>query len=261
MSPLRFTASPSPLNLVDLTFFAPNGWDEEQAKGVGFVACETLIGEEMLDCWIGGIDVKGSWEAPRDALSLSRLAEVVRRQVASIQNRLPARPWHALNTDEMPWTCLERQPEPAEDYLSQEDLFVAITPAPELMQSILSGVCFDSRRHSRCGEWFCFLKIDGSSGLGGSEFEDRDAIEEAANSLLRPSGLGAVIGGGTGLLYSYVELALTDVAKAWEALSIRLSVGNLPKRTWLLFHDSYYQSQWYGLYDDTPPPPMPDFEA
>lgn len=39
-------------------------------------------------------------------------------------------------------------------------------------------------------------------------------------------------------------------------MSIVLSDGHLPKRTWLLFHDVDLAAQWYGLYDDTPDPPL-----
>jgi hypothetical protein len=77
---------------------------------------------------------------------------------------------------------------------------------------------------------------------------------------LRPGELGSTVGGGTGLRYSYIELALTDVEQAWEQIGNILRAGHLPERTWLLFHDSDVRFQWRGLYDETPEPPMAPFE-
>ena len=31
---------------------------------------------------------------------------------------------------------------------------------------------------------------------------------------------------------------------------------NVPKRTWLLFHDSDCQAEWVGIWDDAPAPPI-----
>jgi hypothetical protein len=72
--------------------------------------------------------------------------------------------------------------------------------------------------------------------------------------------LGSVVGGGTGRRYSYIELALTDVEQAWQQMGVLLSNARLPKRTWLLFHDTDLSAQWHGLYDDTPNPPMPQLD-
>ena len=47
-----------------------------------------------------------------------------------------------------------------------------------------------------------------------------------------------------------------DVESAWDSIRLVLSKGGLPKRTWLLFHDADLAAQWYGVYDDTPDPPL-----
>ena len=71
------------------------------------------------------------------------------------------------------------------------------------------------------------------------------------NEALRPI---ASIGGGTGLRYSYIELALVDVDGAWPVLRNLLTQARLPNQTWLLFHDADLRGEWYGLYYDTPEP-------
>ena len=78
---------------------------------------------------------------------------------------------------------------------------------------------------------------------------------DAINELLIPDRLGCQIGGGTGLVYSYVELALTDVDAALRRIRQRLRAGRMPIRTWVLFHDSDLCGEWVGIYDDAPPPP------
>ncbi|HEY2252163.1 MAG TPA: hypothetical protein VGH74_13915, partial [Planctomycetaceae bacterium] len=134
------------------------------------------------------------------------------------------------------------------------------TPLPGVVQNALTGATFDSARFSRCGETFCYLKIDGSEGLDGSVFSDRGEIEDAINAVLRPAKLGSSIGGGTGRRYSYVELALVDVDRAWQEMRLVLQEGHLTPRTWLLFHDDERQYDWQGLYDDSPEPQMPERE-
>ena len=84
---------------------------------------------------------------------------------------------------------------------------------------------------------------------------DKAAIEDAIASTLGPRQLGVQVGGGTGLRYSYVDLALTDVVLAMEALRPVLRTGKLPQRTWLQFFDADLADEWLPLWDDTPPPP------
>jgi hypothetical protein len=128
-------------------------------------------------------------------------------------------PWHEIEiNDDSPCSVLEIESESMEDCANQEDLLVAITPYPDMLKNALAEAMFDSA--------------------------------------LRPLKLGAAVGGGTGQRYSYIELALTDVDRAWEEIRLILQDGHLPTRTWLLFHDEELSCQWRGLYDDSPSPPM-----
>ncbi len=114
---------------------------------------------------------------------------------------------------------------------------------------------FYSERYSRHGEIFCYLKLDGSGGLDEEKFPDRASIEDALNETLIPKCVGCVIGGGTGLLYSYIDLALADVDAAVPLILSRLRAGNINRRTWLLFFDACLGDEWIGVYDDSPVPP------
>lgn len=149
---------------------------------------------------------------------------------------------------------LELTPEEKSDYRRQDDLLVGTTAFLPMWQRAHSELPFASERFSRCGETFCYLKMDGGEGLDPQGFADRGEIEDALENALAKD-LGAVIGGGTGLRYSYVDLALLDVKKAVPAIREALRAGRLPKRSWLLFHDSALEAEWIGIWDDSPPPP------
>jgi hypothetical protein len=116
-------------------------------------------------------------------------------------------------------------------------------------------------RHSRVGEVFCYLKMDGSEERDGTAFGDRAEIEDALNDRLRPASLGCVLGGGTGLRYSYVDFALMNVEQAVKAIRDLLQQGNLSRRSWLLFHDTDWRYEWIGIWDDSPRPFLVDADG
>jgi hypothetical protein len=130
-----------------------------------------------------------------------------------------------------------------------------VTAERALIFATCSGVSFCSERFSRVGEMFCYLKIDGGDGLDAAHFGDRGDIEDGLDAALIPAELGCVVGGGTGKMYAYIDLALLDVLAAAEAIRTVLRKGNINRRTWLLFHDADLADEWIGIYDDTPAPP------
>ena len=256
-----FQADLGDFNRINLVFVCDRyQYDDADALGQMFVAAETLLGEETLDRWIGAIEVARVADDDLGPLNpLRDLSAVVEARIAVVRESLPPGPLCEIDLENGPWSLLELKPEEASDYPGQSDLFVAVTRFPELIQNATSDISFDSMRYSRCGERFCYLKIDGSQGLEETTFEDRGEIEEALNEQLRPTELGCVIGGGTGLRYSYIELALTDVDQAMVPIRKLLQAGNIPPRTWLLFHDADLQSKWLDVWEDAPAPPMPEF--
>jgi hypothetical protein len=114
---------------------------------------------------------------------------------------------------------------------------------------------FYSERYSRHGETFCYLKLDGKAELDEEKFPDRASVEDALNEILVPALAGCVISGGTGLRYSYIDLALADINAAVPLIKTRLRAGNIDRRSWLLFFDATLAEEWIGIYDDSPAPP------
>jgi hypothetical protein len=245
-------------NRIDLMFRSPvtEDEDDEEARGVAFVAAESLLGEQALDRWVGAIEVGATQKRARKTgtVALDRLKDTFDALVESIRDRLSPRPLREVAADAK-WSLLKLEPEQADDYPEQLDLFVSVTLDVDLWKAMHAHMPFASERFSRCGETFAYVKIDGSEGLGGSKFADRGEIEDALTEALAPDKLGMHIGGGTGVRYSYVDLALTDLARGVEVVRRTLQAGKVPNRTWVLFFDADLCGEWVGVYPESPEPP------
>jgi hypothetical protein len=259
-------AAPAKLNQIDLTWFLPPGMQvSDAAHEAVFVASELLLGEEVLDTWVGVLEVQArpasgffqtmlgrGVSSPTGDRALGSLAARAGALIGELQRALPSEPF--ATQDGPGGSVFKLEPRNQSDYAGQEDLFVGVSHgSPDLWQACHAPAPFSSRRFSRLGETFCYLKIDGVGGLAGSAFEDRHGIEEALDHALSPT-LGGVTGGGTGLRYSYVDLALLHLDAGLAAARACLQAGRLPKRSWILFHDAQWRDEWVGIYEETPPP-------
>jgi hypothetical protein len=267
---LKVNAARGAHHRIDLTYASPDfaGPEDHAAFDAAFVATETLLGEQRLNDWIGAIEMTvlprasglKSWfglgrrQSPR-FIELVRLREIVDALAGSICDQLPPTS-HCEWVEGASWTMWKLQPEKADDYSDQHDLFVGKSANPNQWAAAHSGQLFSSQRFSRCKETFCYLKVDESQGLDEERFADKSEIEDALDAVLKPDKLGCHIGGGTGLRYSYIDLALTDVPEGIRAVRERLRAGNVPKRSWIQFFDSDLAAEWVGIYEDSPPPPM-----
>ena len=255
---------------IDLCYAAPdvNGSDDQEALNAAFVATESLLGEELLDCWIGAVEVANLQdEADRRSASrpgtarparfmpLERLRDNVQALIASMREQLPERP-HFERMEGAEWTAWELTPGEDAEPFEQQDLLVARSVNPDLWMAAHSGFLFFSERFSRCGETFCYLKWDIRRGMGDARFKEKAELEDAVDEVLMPGRLGCTIGGGTGSRYSYTDLALVDVAGGIEAIRRRLREGNICKEAWIQFLDADLGAEWIGIYDDSPPPPI-----
>lgn len=256
---VQVQAAVGEFNRIDLLFSCSRFAEGDRAAfNTAFVATESLLGEELLNQWVGAIEVAREPAATEiQPASIRELLALVTERIDEAREALPAHPFCQLDNEEG-WSVFELKPDETAEYPQQQDLLVGTTLIPDMWGNALSGCAFHSARFSRWDERFCYLKIDGTEGLEGTAFADRGEIEDAMNERLRTECLGSVVGGGTGLQYSYIELALTDFDAAWPIIRSTLQAGNLPRRTWLQFHDDDLQTTWYGLWDDTVPPPLPE---
>jgi hypothetical protein len=250
-------------NLVDLTYYSPTtkSNEDQQAFSNALVATETLLGEELLDKWVGVIEVAPLADAdPESLVPLDRLGSEVDAAIAGIQGDLPASP-HFDRVEDATWSGFELEPQPADDYPAQSDMFVGKSANKALWIAAHVNEAFYDERFTRCQETFCFVKMDGSQALDEERFADTAELEDALDEGLRAERLGCQIGGGTGLRYSYVDLALADLERGIAAVRDRLRADDVPRRSWIQFFNSDLAAEWIGVYDDSPPPPMPAWDG
>jgi hypothetical protein len=256
-----FRATVNDLNAIDLLFLSRDYVSDEDAQALSdvFVASETLLGEEVLNRWIGAIEVAPWDHGPEEPQGIQNLKVEVDRLVNQVRSKLPACPYFRLPNDQK-WCLLKREAMNADEYPGRSDLFVGTSMIPAMWINAHRNQSLDSVRFSRQGEVFCYIKMDGSQGLDEEKFTSKSEIEDAIDSALRKAEVGCYIGGGTGLRYSYVDLALTDADRGVQIVKRVLRDGNIANRTWILFFDTDLQAEWVGIWEDTPPPPVGDAE-
>ena len=247
---------------IDLLWGFPSlrGADQELLMNAAFVATEVLMGEQVLDTWIGGIDLLDSANVGQTRpLPMDRAQSTVGALIRGAYEQLPTTRAADISVEEG-WHNFKLQPEPAEDYIGKSDLVVGSTRSIEVVQASFASGIFVSSCHSRMGEYFCYLKLDASDVPSEHVVEFRSNFEDALNPQLLQAGVGGCIGGGSGLRYSYIDLALTDVNRAVPIIRQVLAQGRAPLRSWLLFLDDDLAHEWVGVYPQTPEPPLPPEE-
>lgn len=252
---------------VDVSFRSRSFADipETQTDHAAFVAAETLLGEEALDRWVGLVEAErpGS-EAPparggeRRFLPLERLKPTFDAVVAATLEQLPPRPLHELDLmDSHPWTgyrCEALEQPEGSDYAARDDVFVGNTALVDVMQASRAPGFYPGR-FSRFGEIFGYLKIDHAEVAQKQWVEFRSRFEDALEPALRGAKAGCIYGAATGIAYSYIDLAVTDIKRGVDIVRQALRRLDVPTRSWLLFFDPEYADEWVGLRGDTPPPP------
>ncbi len=248
------------------------GEDDDVASATAFVTTETLLGEAVLDGWIGEISVrpltppkKGKATQPKKGkathpkaparLPLAKLARKVAEAIAKYQRTLPAKPARGIAAS-AEHSLFYGEPTAQSDYAEHGDALTFVTSRPDVWQAAQGGPRFASARFSRAGETFAYVKIDGSGDLSPMKFGDRAEVEIALGKALAKANAGGVFGGGTGLRYSYVGIALRDAKKGIAALRAALRAGKVPERSWILFFDAALREEWVGVYPKTPAPPV-----
>ncbi len=254
---VRFRLTLNDIHQVEVESLVKKKYPADKHQTTAFVALETLLGEEAMNRWVGRISHRVVTIFPFGSVSGSNLLGKFRVLMEKQKAMLPSQPWYE-ESDEQKWSLFEMKPDTsAEDFFFRDDQFTQVSAYTAMHKCAVNQMSFDSIRYSRHGEFFCFLKIDGIGGLPEWGFKDRGDIQDALEAVLRPARLGAVVGGGTGYRYSYIDLALTNVEDAVPLIRETLQRGGIPTRTWLLFLDEELANEWIGICPDTPSPPMP----
>lgn len=246
--PKRVSVTRGESNRIDLQFEGAGSPAEHC-----FIFTEAVCGEEVLDKWIGRLTVSEARDP--DAAPIEALCDAV----ASVRNGIlastPDRPWHEVRPtaqDQFDYAILEAVPDARSD-IPFADLITVVTPFAECAMA-MRGDSFYSCRFSRFSELFAYVAIPNAAIEQGRRAEWRQELEAEMDEAIAPSGLGAVIGGGTGLRLSYVYLALSQPEVAFPALRRALQSAGVHRDSCVLFPDADIACEWVGVYPKTRPP-------
>lgn len=261
----RFGARQSDHHFVDVSA-KPSGWKGKSAAVVGaFSAGEAILGERRAAIWLG--DMRGysssllgrlgralGRKEEMPALPLEAWRDAIESHIRSFLAELPSSPiYEKLDREAAEYAMYEcRAREGEADYPGRQDIVVGGSARMDITGALMMGGFF-SERYSRCGERFCYLKIE--SPLKSQPLEQRDELADPVDAALRANGLGCNFGAASGLRYWYIDLALTDAAAAVPLVRAILREQRVTRRAWLLFSDADWANEWVGIWPDSPRPP------
>jgi hypothetical protein len=252
-------------HLLDVVVYVPgfSGGRDPRASAAAHDAARCLLGERLLDDWIGTIDAEPAPRAgPLQVLNtdaaptfpLAELPAAISRAVEGLRAGLPELPAGGIARDG--WVLFETEPEAATDHAAQDDVALASSALPEMLKCFLEGMPFSSVRFTRGAERFAYLKIDANHMPFEQRIAERTRLEDALAARLGSRALGAVVGNGLGLRYLYVDLALVSAAaEPVEAVCEVARELGAAERSWLLFCDGDLAGEWQGVWPGSPPPP------
>lgn len=247
-------------NKIDINFYSTQNKLSEREEDnfyIALVAIGILCGEEILNKWLGNIDVVITNKIPKKKNHVSMLKETVDEAIASIKESLPLEPYYKI-IDQGKWALFkfERKSEALDEYPERSDILLENAFITQMLNNLLDEKSFDSIRFSKNDEIFVYLKIDGGDTSIEEMFENRKRIEEMISKTLIAESLGCRIGSAIGIKYYYIDLALTDVERSIEIIKEILRKENVPTKSWILFFDTDLMNEWIGVWGETPPPPI-----
>lgn len=235
--------------------------DQDSDLDAAHQLCNQLLGDRLLNHWVSNVS---TLPQPRPSplrllgadkqllpLDVHELRPSVEAAVRGIEQGLPDQPCHA-NCEHADWVmfdCAAEHEGAAEG--PAHDLMMACTMRPEMLKWHLQGGDFSSRRFSRFGEQFCYLKLRSGEDIQAAA-ERRVELEEQLDRWLVPGRLGCVVGAGPGRHFQYIQLALTDLQHAITLLQRQLETA-YPPGGWLLFCDSEWRHEWIDFGAGAPP--------
>ena len=252
LEPMKFSGSINDANEIDLVFVGDEVKDQDDVDFIlnqAFVVAECLLGEEIMDKWIGFIDSSSSVDPEIQLQEITSIPEFVNGLIKQVQAQyLDIESKESLN-----YNNYNLEPKDFADYPGQGDLISASTAYPPMWENAHNGESFYSVRYANDGV-FGYLKIANDS-LG--EFSNGSEIIELLDAELRSTESGATTGGGKGKLYTYVDLYIKDINEAIEKISTLLAAKNIGLNAWIQFYDSEWREEWIGIHETSPQPYLP----
>ena len=237
-------------NQISLTYIGPSP-DLEPA----FITTETLLGEKVLNEWIGSIDAQPLLTAEEECfiVPITELQGKVKELINEIRQSVPKEPF-VQRLSSLQWATFQCEPASLPDYVKQRDLVIGISADIDLYSACNGPMLFSSERFSQSGELFTYLQVNDVTPIGEAKLDKKRKIEDKLGEALYESGMGCVIGSGTGIENIYIDLALVNPQKAIPVICKTLVELKAPISSWLRFYDASLGNEWVGMYDETPHP-------
>jgi hypothetical protein len=220
-----------------------------------------LIGEKIHRVWIGSFDIISQCPPDEKILPIRELSNFVNEKIEEARKRLPREPYGII--DGMgEWVGINFEPPENCDYTGRSDMISMCTMAPEVIESAHNDIRFYSERFSKFNEIFCYLKMERWIHDDEEKYEDyKTKLIDELNLGLRKNQIGMVTGAGSGLKYSYIDFVISNIPRGARIIQSKLrKIQKSQKNAWIMFFDSAMEANWIGVYDDSPPPLLPDFE-
>ena len=270
----RIKVSTGHYNKIDLAIYSAKYSEarhKEELKMAG-TAVQYLLGEEFFYNWLGALSISKLSVMQtffgRGLVSLPLLKPRVDALMTTLRDQLYPEPmwkggWQNLSNREPSdkkgqqkvGTMFKLNAKKQDVYPRRTDEYVAVSEAAKIWEATHLDSEFSSRRFSKHSELFCYLKID-MTGFSEKEILGlRYDIQEKLDELLNKAQAGCAIGGATGYVYSYIDLALSNVPASIDRIRTCFREMNLTHRAWLLFFDKEFADEWVGVAEDTPEPP------
>lgn len=214
---------------------------------------DAVLGDALVDDWVAAVAATplppsgplrvlqpSSKEPP--TYPLSELGALLASATGAVDALLPDTPYWKRPVG-AEWVWLELEPG---DQGPQADRLAVVTWLPELLKCALEGLPFHSRRFSRWGERFVWIRT--SAPRGAERLERRERVERALDTGLRRAGQGALVGTGFGERHDYFDLCLCegdDALHALFTLARELRLGSeAPTADASAAELGFYDSRW-----------------
>ncbi|MFA7340732.1 MAG: hypothetical protein WC028_28360 [Candidatus Obscuribacterales bacterium] len=256
LPPFTFELFKTPSNHIEIKFysneFRVESEDDDQATV--FYLCETLLGEQVSDRWVGLRETLFDENLTVSDFDFKAKAEAFQTAFAdmrqSILDELPEQPYALWDCTRDFTTLQVATPAQIADTSRDRRRWTIMTFWPEIFMG-LSNRLFFSERFLKNGQRFAYLHLLDIIPEFSNEFRER--FEDDIISALAAAEAGCMVGCGRGNPDSYYfDLCLTDVAKAIEVLREVCQRANLPSTCWLRFYDWHWSQDWVRMFPDTP---------
>jgi hypothetical protein len=252
-------------HLLDIVIKLPGARGTAAEEDAAERVVTLLLGEAAAEDWVdqvtlepaphgGALSVLQSVPDRGSYFPLAELPAAFDAAVRGLHAGLPAEPYWASGGEQR-WTLLELDVERSDDYPRQADVALCATFLPEMLRCYLGGSPFASLRFSRHGELFAYLKHESPRGDARAVLAARRVLEDALDAALVTERCGRVVGSGMGVVYSYVDVALSSLERALDVIRTVAGRVGLPRRSWLLFCDSALDGEWAAVHPQAPLPP------